>query len=412
MEKKKLNQLEQLNIDMLVGVPVEGMEGRILTTPFGDTIDYCTTNYLGFDYNQKLHEKGSALSKKWGNLIGWSRLEADASLYVNLESRIQKWLNSKEIILGHTITVMGFSCMPKLAEQGVIIVDSKLHTVVYEACRLARGHGATLEKFNHQDLNHLEDQLKKFKDISPKIVAIDGVYSISSEKAPIREMALLCEKYNAWLYVDDAHGFGVLGRQPSEINPYGIGGRGTVDYSNVPMNRVFYVSSFAKAYCTHYAFISVPHEYKGFLRENCMQYIFSTPPAPYSIGQIEAVLDLNESEGDIQRSLLLKNTKQFVDGLRKRGLNFLNDNYFPIVFWKIGELDLLVRVAKSMYRKGIIAGLRAYPVVPKDECGIRFGLTSIHTSDQIDKTLRIIDELCLEFKLLDQNSNRDRDKSA
>jgi 8-amino-7-oxononanoate synthase len=400
MSAKKINQLELLNLGTLVGVPVTSMEGRILQTPFGDTIDYCTTNYLGFDYRPEIHERGSQLASKWGSLVGVSRLEADADIFTNLERRISHWLGSKETILGHTITVTGFSCMPKLVGQGVVIVDSKLHTVVYEACRLAKGHGATLDRFAHQDLNSLEAKLIQYKSTCPKIIAIDGVYSISSEKAPIAEMVKLCEKYDAWLYVDDAHGFGVLGRGPTQSNPYGFGGRGTVDYSNVPMDRVFYVSSFAKAFCTHYAFISVPHAYQEMLRENCMQYIFSTPPSPYSIGQIEAVMDLNGIEGDLQRSRLLAVTQRFVHGMRERKLSILNDQYFPIVFWKIGQLELLAEVAKAMYKKGVIAGLRAYPVVPADECGIRFGLTALHTEQQVDKTLNVIDQLCSEFKLI------------
>ena len=397
MSLKKVNQLELLNKDTLVGVPVTSMQGRVLQTPFGDTIDYCTTNYLGFDYRSELHDKGSVLAKEWGSLVGVSRLEADATLFSDLEKRISTWLGSKETILGHTITVMGFSCIPKLVGQGVVIVDSKLHTVVYEACRLAKGHGATLEKFKHQDLNDLEAKLKQYKDVHPKIIAVDGVYSISSEKAPIAEMNYLCEKYNAWLYVDDAHGFGVLGRNPTAENPYGLGGRGTVDFSNVKMDRIFYVSSFAKAFCTHYAFISVPLAYTELLRENCMQYIFSTPPSPYSIGQIQAVLDLNEAEGDAQRSRLLQMTKRFSEGLKQRNLQFFNDNYFPIVFWQIGDLNLLAEVAKAMYKKGVIAGLRAYPVVPHDQCGIRFGLTALHTEAQVDYTLGVIDELCAQF---------------
>jgi 8-amino-7-oxononanoate synthase len=399
MGAKKINQLELLNKSTLVGIPIKSMKGRVLQTPFGDTIDYCTTNYLGFDYRNELHERGSVLAGEWGNLVGTSRLEADAEIFSNLEERISRWLGAKEVILGHTITVTGFSCIPKLVGKGLALVDSKLHTVVYEACRLAKGHGATLDRFNHQDLQSLEDKLKEHRDLFPKIVAVDGVYSISSERAPIPEMVALCEKYNAFLYVDDAHGFGVLGRNSSVANPYGQGGRGTVDLMGTKLDRVFYVSSFAKAFCTHYAFIAVPHAYEEMLRENCMQYIFSTPPSPYSIGQIEAVLDLNDKEGDFQRRRLLSLTQRFVSGLKSRGMDYLNDRQFPIVFWKIGSVDRLAEVATAMYKKGVMAGLRAYPVVPPDECGIRFGLTALHTEEQIDKTLGVIDELIFEFGL-------------
>lgn len=395
--KKKVNQLEQLNLDMLVGVPIQGMTGRILHTPLGDLIDYCSLNYLGFDYLPELHENGSKYAFKWGSLVNTSRLEADAIIYSMLEKRVSDWLGAKESIMAHTITITGLSLIPKLVGKGTLLTDSKVHPVVYEACRLARDHGAIMDRFNHQDLNHLESKLKQHRNSSARLILVDGVYSISSEKAPVREMSDLCEKYDAWLYVDDAHGFGVLGRNPTESNSYGQGGRGIVDYFNVSLERIFYVSSFAKAFCTHYAFLAAPKQCNLMLRENSLQYIFSAPMSPYNVGVIHSVLDLNERIGDDRRVILLGLTKKFVNGLEMRNLDFLNDRYFPVIFWKIGELELMAKVAKSMYSKGVIAGLRAYPVVPPDECGIRFGLSAIHTEEQIQKTLEVIDELIQEF---------------
>ncbi len=369
------------------------IKGREFSNGKQSFIDYCTTNYLGFDFREELHNRGTEYAKTWGSLTGWSRLEADPVIYSNLEKRISKFLGVKETILSHTITITNFSLIPTIAEKGVIFCDQKVHTVVWEACRLARDHGATLVKFDHQSMQDLEAQLKKYKDVHPKIIAVDGVYSISTEFAPILELQNLCEKYGAWLYVDDAHGFGVLGDRNDPSQPFGSQGRGIVSYMGGNYDRTFYVSSFGKAFCTHTAFATVPKLYQTDLRGRCMQYIFSAPMPPYTIGVVDAALDLNAKEGDKIRRELHSLTRRFVEGMRSLNQNVSNNSFFPVVFWEIGTVEQLISVADKMIKSGVAAGIRAFPIVPANECGLRFGLTHLHTEAQIDQTLEIVSSI-------------------
>lgn len=403
MKKLFKNQLTELDSAGLAMVQATSLDGRYFKSNEKTIIDYCTTNYLGFDFNPHMHEKGTEYQKQWGSLTGWSRLEADPVIYSNLEKRIQNFLGSGEVILSHTITITNFSLIPAIAQKGVIFCDHKVHTVVYEACRLARDHGAELVRFQHQDLEDLEKRLIEFRDISPKIIAVDGVYSISTEFAPIPELLALCEKYDAWLYVDDAHGFGVLGSNPNEHSSYGHGGKGIIAHFNQSYDRVFYVTSFGKAYCTHTAFATVPKLYPDTLRDKCLQYIYSAPMSPYVIGMVDAALDLNEKIGHEERDKLQKITRHFVEGMRAMNLTVQNNSDFPVVFWEVGTLPQLIEVAKKMMEHGILAGLRAFPVVPEDECGFRFGLTSTHTTEQIEKTLSAIKQIMSECKFEDKN---------
>jgi 8-amino-7-oxononanoate synthase len=394
MAKNQLSELDQAGLAMIQATELNGREFSDGKRSF---TDYCTTNYLGFDFRPEMHARGMKLAEKWGTLTGWSRLEADPVIYPDLEKKISKFLGSGETILSHTITITNFSLIPSIAEKGVIFCDQKVHTVVWEACRLARDHGAKLTRFNHQDMADLERQLIENKDVSPKLIAVDGVYSISTEYAPIAELQRLCEKYGAWLYVDDAHGFGVLGERPTEVKPYGEGGGGVVKYFGGNFDRTFYVTSFGKAFCTHTAFATVPKLYPHTLREKCLQYVFSAPMPPYVIGLAEASLELNEKEGNQARADLLKTTRAFVDGFKNLGLKFSNHAYFPVVFWEIGNVGTLIPVAKELYASGVIAGLRAYPIVPEAECGMRFGLTRLHTQDQVAKTLEVIKAISRKF---------------
>lgn len=387
----KKNQIEDLQDAGLLNLPVEKIEGRVFYSNGKRYIDFISTNYLGLDRHPKLTEFGVAMDKEWGSLVGWSRLEADPIIYKNLEARVAKFLGVEDLIFSHTITITNFSIMPYLAQQGVIFTDKNAHKVVYESARLARDHGAKIVGFNHQSMEDLEDKLKEYQDEKIKVIAVDGVYSISGQFCPVKELQDLAEKYNAWLFIDDAHGFGVVGRNQGDITLND--GSGVVNHLGGDYERTFYTTSFGKAFCTHGAFLAVPKQFKGYARENCLQYIFSAPINPFNVGQIQACLDLNETQGEQARKVLFENTQYFVRELKELGLDILNNDGFPIVYWRIGDINKLTEVAKSLYAHGVTAGLRPYPLVPVDQCGMRFGITALHTRELLDETISKISQV-------------------
>jgi 8-amino-7-oxononanoate synthase len=396
----KMNQYWELAEAGLTGLMIERQEGQELIAGERRYIDYSSTNYLRFDLRPELHERGCQRALEWGNLTGWSRLEVDIPMYPELEARLGRLLGAREVIVGHTITALNYSLIPIItAKGGIILADEKVHTVVWEACRLARDHGSALERFRHQDLEDLERLLKRCPPGQTKLVAVDGVYSLSTEHAPIRELQALCERYEAWLYVDDAHGFGILGARPTPRRPYGQGGGGLLQHVGGDLDRTFYVSSLGKAFCSMTAFCALPRLYPQSLRENALQYMYSAPLPPYVTGAAEAALDLNDRVGEQVRDRLHAATCRLTAGLRELGVPFDNVGGFPVVFWKVGELAQLIAVTREMYDRGVVAGLRAYPVVPMDGCGLRFALTALHTDAQIDRTLEVIGDLTRRHRL-------------
>ncbi|MEQ1878997.1 MAG: pyridoxal phosphate-dependent aminotransferase family protein, partial [Bdellovibrionia bacterium] len=330
---------------------------------------------------------------RWGNVAGWSRMEADPDIYGALENRLGSMFGGSKIHLSMTITMLGFSIVPAIVQKGMIFADKKLHTVVWEACRLARDHGAQISRFEHQNMADLERLLIEHRDVSPKMIAVDGVYSISTELAPIKELQALCAKYDAWLYVDDAHGFGILGQGPTSSNPYGTGGSGVVNYFGGDYDRTFYVSGFAKAFCSSSAFTTIPRLFKDNLRSQSLSYLFSNPVSPYTIGTVQAVLDLNEKIGEQARETIRANAGYFMAGLNSLGLKALNNLEQPVVFLEAGTFPQLVAVAEKFWSSGIVAGLRAYPVVPPDQCGLRFALSPLHTRAHLDHVLNVLSDL-------------------
>lgn len=387
------SQLIELSQDEIGKVPIQSWAGREFKTANRSFVDFASTNYLGFDFDPLMHKRGTEYAQKWGSIAGWSRLEVDPEIYRSLESRLCGFLGVENILLSHTITITNFSTIPVVAEKGIIFADSVVHTVVWEACRLARDHGAKLVKFQHQNLQNLEDLLKQNKDVHPKIIAVDGVYSISTEIAPVRELLDLCRRYDAYLYIDDAHGFGVLGEDPTQKNPLGLKGNGVVNFASANWDRIFYVSSFGKAFCTYTAFSTIPPEFKSDLSALSMQNIFSAPPLPYVLGTVEAALDLNEQRGDQARAKILALTKRLVDGLRSLGCNVTNEIYQPVVFLEVGTVDQLRDFARLLWDAGFVAGVRAFPLVPPDECGLRFATSALHDEKHIDSLLNAVEKI-------------------
>lgn len=388
------NQIAELAEHGLIGLKIEEQRGRTLLCENKELVDFATTNYLGFDLHPDINKRGIELAAKWGPIVGWSRLEADAHIYSDLEKSLAKQLGASNVHLSHSVTLTGFSLLPWLFNRPTIICDKKVHSVVFEACRLARDHRATLVQFEHQDLNSLEAQLKSASITkTPILVAVDGVYSVSAERAPIHELQALCSKYGAWLYIDDAHGFGIFGESPTANNPYGVGGMGIVKHFTGSYSRTFYVSSFNKAFCTLGAFLVIPEEYKENIPSFFLSNIYSAPISPYSLGTLETVLQLNTQIGEIARKQIRKNVHTLVTGLRNLGLKVSNEATHPVVFVEIGELPDLIRVATDLKNLGVWAGLRPHPVVPKDQCGMRFAVSAAHSMADIDKVISAFREV-------------------
>ncbi len=389
MSKNQIAELDELG---LIGLKIDKMEGREIICQGKRLIDFATTNYLSFENEPSLHDLGVRYAKEWGATVGWSRLEADCHLYPKVEAQIAKQLGVEKVHLSQSVTNTGFSLFYPLVGKGVVFTDRDVHSVVFEAARLSRDHGAKLVSFRHQDMAHLEELLKEYAATEPKLICIDGVYSVSSEKAPVKEIQALAQKYGAWVYIDDAHGFGIYGRSPFGSNTFGVGGSGIVDYFGGDYSRTFYVGSFAKAYSTLGAFVVIPKEFGGNVPSFFLSNIYSAPVAPYTLGTIQAGLDLNAALGEARRATIRLRVAQLTKGIQTMGLAYSNEGGHPVVFLEVGEIQDLIRVATELKNAGVWAGLRPYPVVPKDRCGLRFAVSSLHSEGQINRTLEALDE--------------------
>ncbi len=184
--------------------------------------------------------------------------------------------------------------MPVLAGSGTILLDARAHKTMYDGCQVARGHGATIQRFRFEDPAHLEELLSEPRS-DPTLICMDGVNSMTGNAPDLAAFARVARAHEALLYVDDAHGFGVIGeRGPDETSPYGMRGNSIVRHLGVSYDDLVLVGGFSKAYSSLLAFVACPTALKNLLKVTAPPYLYSGPSPVASLATMLAGFDVNE----------------------------------------------------------------------------------------------------------------------
>ena len=175
-----------------------------------------------------------------------------------IEERLTALLGCEDSLVLPTITHIHMSVIPLLAASGTIFLDARAHKTIYDGCQVARSRGAAVKRFRFEDPDHLDELLRAERDPT-RLICMDGVNSMTGNPPRLAEFAALAREYDAVLYLDDAHGFGVIGqRSREEPSPYGVRGNGVVRHLGEPYDHVILTGGFSKAYSSLLAFIACP----------------------------------------------------------------------------------------------------------------------------------------------------------
>ncbi len=177
--------------------------------------DYASCNYLGLDLDQEIIGAVPDYLRRWGTHPSWSRLLGSPVLYEEIEDKLTELLGCEDSLVLPTITHIHMSVIPVLAGGGTIFLDSRAHKTIYDGCALAEARGAAVERFAHENLDHLERLLRDSGRRRPGMICIDGVNSMTGNAPDLPAFAALAREYDAMLYVDDAHGFATRDRRRS-----------------------------------------------------------------------------------------------------------------------------------------------------------------------------------------------------
>jgi 7-keto-8-aminopelargonate synthetase-like enzyme len=231
-------------------------------------------------------------------------------------------------------------------------------------------------------------------------VCLDGVNSMSGNVPDLPTLAAVCRSRGATLYVDDAHGFGVIGeRGPDESCPYGSRGNGVVRHTGEAYDGIVLTAGFSKAYSSLLAFLALPTELKDRLKTAAAPYLYSGPSPTASLATVLAGLDVNERRGDGIRAELYRKTARVLDHLDDLEVRTLNTDRLPIVEIPLADPADLDAVAAFLWEEGIYVTLAAYPLVPRDRVGFRVQITALNSDEDIERLTATLSRLAARFRL-------------
>lgn len=392
-----LAELERSN--PMTDAVIEEIDGRMIRIGDKWLADFASCNYLGFDLERDIIDAVPAYLDRWGTHPSWSRLLGSPVLYEQIEERLARLLGAEDVLVLPTITLIHFSVIPVLAAGGSVFVDRRAHKTIYEGAELASLRGAKLYRFEHEDADDLERQLRA-DTAATRLICIDGINSMTGNAPDLGAFAELARKYDAILYVDDAHGFGVVGdRSDDELSPYGTGGNSIVRHLGETYDNVVLVAGLSKSYSSLAAFIACPTELKRLLKTAAPPYLYSGPSPIASLATTIAGLDVNERRGDAIRAELWAKTDRVLRALDSLGIYTPNHSGFPIVEVPLAKPDDVGALGRFLFAHGVYATLAAYPLVPRQEVGFRLQLTAANTDAQVDRLVEVLGKLANAFDL-------------
>jgi 8-amino-7-oxononanoate synthase len=378
---------------------IDEVDGRMIRVGDHWLADFASCNYLGFDLDREIIDAVPAYLDAWGTHPSWSRLLGSPVLYEEIESRLTDLLGSEDSLVLPTITHIHMSVIPLLAASGTIFLDARAHKTIYDGCQVAKARGAAVRRFRFEDPDHLDDLMRNEPDPT-RLVCMDGVNSMTGNPPDLAAFAEVARRHGALLYVDDAHGFGVIGeRGPGDASPYGTRGNSIVRYAGESYDNLVLVGGFSKAYSSLLAFIACSPEVKQLLKVAAPPYLYSGPSPVASLATVLAGFDVNERRGDELRTELHRLTARVLGALSRLGISTPNRSGLPIIEIPLRDHTRIAEVGRFLFDQGIYVTLAAYPLVPKDEVGFRVQLTAANTDAEVDSLIRALEALAARGEL-------------
>jgi 7-keto-8-aminopelargonate synthetase-like enzyme len=394
-------ELERLRSShRMMDAVIDEVQGRWIRVGDHWLADFASCNYLGFDLDEEIIASIEPAVRRWGTHPSWSRLLGSPRLYCEIEERLAELLGAPDTLVLPTITHIHTSVIPALAEQGWVFVDAHAHKTIYDAVGIAAGQGAVVRRFRPDDLEDLACRLREAPAGTPRLICMDGVNSMTGNLPDLPAFACVARDHGATLYVDDAHGFGVIGeRSPDESTPYGARGNSIVRHAAETYDDLILVGGFSKAYSSLLAFLALPTALKEHLKVAAPPYLYSGPSPIASLATVLAGMRVNASRGEVIRARLHRGAARVLDTVRALGLRTLNRSGLPIVEVPVRQPEHIDAVGDLLFDRGIYVTLAAYPLVPRSQVGFRVQVTAANTDEQIDLLCDVLTEVADRFGL-------------
>ncbi|MFW5889662.1 MAG: aminotransferase class I/II-fold pyridoxal phosphate-dependent enzyme [Bacillota bacterium] len=340
-----------------------------------------SNNYLGLTGDQRIIDAGVKAIKEFGSGVSGSRfLNGTLTVHMELERELADFLNKEACLTFSTGYQTNLGIISAIAGRNdLIFSDRENHASIYDGIRLSY---AKMIRYKHQDMEDLENKLKEADSEAGKLIVTDGVFSMTGDIAKLPEIVELAKKYDARVMVDDAHGFGVLGKN----------GRGTAEYFDLEDEVDIIMGTFSKSLASLGGYMAASEEVIEFVKHNSRPFIFCAAITPANAVTALTALRILKEEPDRPKRLL--EIAEYVrKGLTKRGMEIIAHSIVPIIpIYTYSFLRTLV-ACKLLYERGVYVNPVLPPAAPEGECLIRTSYTATHTFELMDEAIDIIVEV-------------------
>ena len=347
-----------------------------------------SNSYMGLTNHPKVKEAAIEAVKKYGTgCAGSPFLNGTLDIHKQLEARLAEFVGKEDAMIystGFEVNLGVVSCMT--GREDYVILDEQDHASIIEGRRLSF---STPLKYKHNDMDSLEEQLKKCAPDKVKLIVTDGVFSMEGDVAKLPQIVELAKKYDATVMVDEAHGIGVFGKQ----------GRGTCNHFGVTEDVDLIMGTFSKSFASLGGFIATDKEITNFLRHHSRSYIFTASITPASTAAANAALDIMLNEPERQEHLW-KLTNYALEGFRNMGCE-IGHTETPIIPLYIRDNYKTFTITRDLLNEGIFVNPVVSPAVAPHDTLIRFSLMATHTKEQVTVALEKIQKVFRQHGLLD-----------
>jgi 8-amino-7-oxononanoate synthase len=366
---------------------IESEQDTEVTINGEQVLMFGSNSYLGLTTHPALKEASKSAIDKYGSGCAGSRfLNGTLDLHIELEEKLAKFVGKESALVfstGFQVNLGVISSIP--GRHDYIIMDDLDHACIIDGARLSFAKSL---KYRHNDMASLEKVLQKCKVDSIKLIAVDGVFSMEGDLANLPEIVKLAKKYKANIFVDDAHGIGVMGKL----------GAGTADHFGLTNDVDMIMGTFSKSLASIGGFVAADNDTINYLKHNARSLIFSASIAPANAASVIAAIDLIQQEPERIEKLWI-NTYYAMDRLNAAGFD-IGHTVTPIIPIYIRDNAKTFMLTKMLLEQGIFVNPIVTPAVSNESSLIRYSLMATHSIDQIDESIDKITAIAKKLDIL------------
>lgn len=366
-------------------IPISENHGNRVVMNGKEILMVGSNNYLGLTKDPRVQEAAVKAIEKYGTSCSGSRfLNGTYELHQELEARLAKFVNKEAaLVMGTGYQTNAGAISTLMEERMILITDKTNHSSIFDGVFLgmALNRRVTIKRYQHNDMEDLKRVFENIDPKLPKLIVTDGVFSMEGDVVNLPEMVKLCKEYNCGIYLDDAHGLGVVGDT----------GRGTMEHYNLFDEVDTMMCTFSKTFSSLGGFVAGRREDINYIQHFSRQLIFSAAIPPANAAAVLASLDILEKEPERVTRL------QTIGATMRREFQAMGfdtgESETPIVPILVRDFDKTFAFWTALFENGVYTNAVVPPGVPADRSLLRTSYMATHTDEDLDQVLSLFKKI-------------------